>query len=93
MGKLILIAAIGALACWRLTGKWPWQLWREWSVPAPTQRARKLLGVSAQDGRDEILAAHKRLITRVHPDRGGDVEQVHAANAARDLLLRQLPKL
>jgi DnaJ family protein C protein 19 len=49
--------------------------------------------VSAQDGRDEILAAHKRLITRVHPDRGGDVEQVHAANAARDLLLRQLPKL
>jgi DnaJ homolog subfamily C member 19 len=35
--------------------------------------------------------AHRRLIARIHPDRGGSTEQVHEANAARDLLLRTLP--
>ena len=28
----------------------------------------------------------------VHPDRGGTAEQVHEANAARDLLLDELPR-
>ena len=28
----------------------------------------------------------------VHPDRGGTNEQVHEANAARDLLLDELPE-
>jgi len=28
----------------------------------------------------------------VHPDRGGTNEQVHEANAARDLLLDELPQ-
>jgi len=37
------------------------------------------------------LEAHRRLITMVHPDRGGTNEQVHEANAARDLLLDELP--
>ena len=33
----------------------------------------------------------KRLIAMVHPDRGGTDGQVHEANAARDLLLDELP--
>ena len=38
----------------------------------------------------DIIDAHRRLITRVHPDKGGTSEQVHDANAARDLLLAQI---
>ena len=41
--------------------------------------------------RSEILEAHRRLITMVHPDRGGTNAQVHEANAARDLLIEELP--
>ena len=54
-------------------------------------RARKLLGVSAKASREDILLAHRQLVTLVHPDRGGSNSQVHEANAARDLLLDQLP--
>jgi curved DNA-binding protein CbpA len=49
-----------------------------------------LLGVDRSATRDAIIEAHRRLIARVHPDRGGSNEQVHAANAARDLLLARL---
>ena len=54
-------------------------------------RARQLLGVSAAASREDIVGAHKRLVAMVHPDRGGTDGQVHEANAARDLLLNELP--
>lgn len=92
MVKLIVLAALGLYACYRLTGRWPWQIWQAWARPSATQAARSLLGVGAQAGREEIIAAHKRLITKVHPDKGGSAPLVHEANAARDLLLRQLPQ-
>ena len=88
--RWILLIAIGAFA-WRLfTGRWPW----EPKVTTRAQavfRARKLLGVPAAASREEILTAHKRLVTMVHPDRGGSNSQMHEANAARDLLLDELP--
>ncbi|MBL8558215.1 MAG: hypothetical protein JNM47_05805 [Hyphomonadaceae bacterium] len=61
--------------------------------PAPdidVAQARALLGVGEAATRDDIRAAHRRLIAAAHPDRGG--AQGHAArlNAARDLLLRKL---
>ena len=34
---------------------------------------------------------YRRLIAIVHPDRGGTNDQVHEANAARDILLDELP--
>ena len=90
MGKLLVIAAI-ALVAWKLvTGRWPWQP----KISTRQQavfRARKLLGVHADARRAEIIEAHKRLLGMVHPDRGGTNEQVHEANAARDLLLAELP--
>ena len=63
---------------------------------APTRaqalfRARKLLGVEEGASGEQIKAAHKRLITMVHPDRGGSNAEVHEANDARDLLLSELP--
>jgi hypothetical protein len=88
---LILIAVVCLFCRWAL-GKWPWDFLR----PAPTRsqalfRARKLLGVGADAGRDEIVAAHRRLTTLVHPDRGGTTAAMQEANAARDLLLDELP--
>lgn len=71
-------------------GRWPW----EKAVSTREQavfRARRLLGVEAGANRTEILAAHKRLVAMVHPDRGGSNRQVHEANDARDLLLDELP--
>jgi DnaJ family protein C protein 19 len=90
MIKLIILAAIACYG-WRVvTGRWPW----EPKVSTRAQavfRARKLLGVSPQASREEVLLAHRQLVTLVHPDRGGNNSQVHEANAARDLLLDELP--
>ena len=92
MVRLLFYAAIVCFACKLLLGKWPWDYLR----PAPTRqqalfRARKLLGVPAGASRSEIVEAHRRLIAMVHPDRGGTNEQVHEANAARDILFDELP--
>lgn len=53
----------------------------------PLDDARRLLGVSADAGTDEIRAAHRRLIARVHPDAGGSEELARRINAARDALI------
>lgn len=92
MGKLLLILALAAAACRMLTGRWPWQL-LAWSERSQHEaQARNLLGVNAAATREEIGEAHRRLIARVHPDRGGTNEAVHQANAARDLLLARLDR-
>jgi hypothetical protein len=88
---VVLIAAVCLFCRWAF-GKWPWEYLR----PAPTRsqavfRARKLLGIEAGASREEIVAAHRRLTTLVHPDRGGTNAAMQEANAARDLLLDELP--
>ena len=93
MMRFLLIAGALCLACRFVFGKWPW----EYLQARPTHeqsvfRARKLLALPAEADRNAIIAAHKRLVARVHPDRGGTNAQVHEANAARDLLLDELPK-
>jgi hypothetical protein len=91
MTKLLVLVAL-ALITWRLvTGRWPWQPKLTSGRSALRQRARTLLGVTPEAGRREILDAHRRLLTTVHPDRGGSNELVHEANAARDVLLADLP--
>ncbi len=88
---LIAIIGISVLCRWAL-GKWPWEYLK--SPPTRSQaifKARKLLAVPADASRDDIKQAHKRLIAMVHPDKGGSNAQVHEADAARDLLLDELP--
>jgi len=90
--KLLFYAVVVSLACKLMFGRWPWDYLR--LPPTRAQavfNARKLLAVQANATRQDILDAHKRLITMVHPDRGGSNAQVHEANAARDLLLDDLP--
>ncbi len=90
MGRLLLIAVLVVLGFKLLAGRWPWEPKGATRAQA-LSRARKLLGVSAAASREDVLAAHKRLVALVHPDRGGSSGQVHEANAARDLLLDDLP--
>lgn len=90
MIKLLWLLALGVLA-WRLfIGRWPWESGKIAARQRAETQARNLLGVRRRAPRDEIIEAHRRLITQVHPDRGGTAGQVHEANDARDVLLAGL---
>ena len=93
MGKLVTLLILVSLACRALSGQWPWQLWAGSERAQQEARARTLLGVNPIATRSEIGDAHRRLLTRVHPDRGGSNEAVYEANAARDLLLARLDRI
>jgi DnaJ homolog subfamily C member 19 len=58
----------------------------------PVSEAAKLLGIENGADAEAIIAAHKRLIAKVHPDAGGNAELAARINLARDTLLKQLPK-
>ncbi|WP_263622652.1 DnaJ domain-containing protein [Sphingomonas sp. R647] len=92
---------IAVLVCWL-----GFRLWHGWGrplpgtpkpPPAPQPRdpeeaaAYAILGVTPGAEPDEIRAAHRRLITSVHPDRGGSPELTRQVNAARDTLLKPKP--
>ena len=91
MIKLLILIAL-ALVVWKMaTGRWPWEPKLSDGRAGMRQRAQALLGVQPGAARQDILEAHRNLIATVHPDRGGSNELVHEANAARDLLLADLP--
>ncbi len=90
MLRLLVLVGLGLLVYRWIVGRWPWQP-RVSTRNQAIFRARRLLGIEANASRNDIIAAHKRLIAMVHPDRGGSSDQVHEANAARDLLLDELP--
>lgn len=54
------------------------------------EEARKILSVSAHASREEIIGAHRKLIQKFHPDRGGNDYLASRINAAKALLLKQL---
>ena len=90
--RLAFIAVFLCVLCKMALGRWPWDFAKLPSTRSQAVfRARKLLAVRVGATRGEILDAHKKLVAVVHPDRGGTNEQVHEANAARDLLLDELP--
>ncbi|MFV0646043.1 MAG: J domain-containing protein [Sphingomonadaceae bacterium] len=92
MLRILILVGVLTLACKMILGCWPWDYLQTSSTRGrAAARARKLLGVPPSASYSEIIAAHKRLVALVHPDRGGTNEQVHEANAARDLLLDDLP--
>ncbi|WP_206238012.1 J domain-containing protein [Novosphingobium terrae] len=102
MMKLISLAFVLVLLCKFVLGRYPWEIWRivpidkvgrdsrEKREQRALRQARNLLGIHAYATRSEIIEAHKRLLTKVHPDRGGNEALVHEANAARDTLLEAL---
>lgn len=90
MSRLLILLVIAVIGWKMIMGRWPWQP-RLSTRGQARFKARTLLGVEAGAGRGEIVAAHRRLVAMVHPDRGGTNSQVHEANDARDLLLNDLP--
>lgn len=53
------------------------------------EEAAEILGISPEADKDEINQAHRRLIGKVHPDKGGSDYLASLLNNARDLLLNK----
>lgn len=88
---IIAVIVLSAFCRWAL-GRWPWDYLRGPSAHNQALRAaRTLLGVGQAAGREDIIIAHRRLTSLVHPDKGGTTAAMQEANAARDLLLGELP--
>ena len=56
----------------------------------PLDEARALLGVAPDASLAEIRDAHRRLISKVHPDAGGSEELANRVNVARDTLVAEM---
>jgi len=92
MAKLLLAAAV-VYVLWRLWhGRGPLPGTPKPPRPQPMTsaeaEARATLGVGPDAGVKEVRAAHRRLVTSVHPDKGGSAELTRRINAARDTLLK-----
>ena len=86
MGKVIVALALaGLLYLW-------WR--RRFTAAAPMRAAdaRALLGVGEGASLEDIRAAHRRLIAKVHPDAGGSAGLATRVNAARDALIAELKR-
>ncbi|MGK6318534.1 DnaJ domain-containing protein [Sphingomonas sp. DT-204] len=83
MTKLLLAALIVG-AIW-------WYFRKPAAKPLPdVAEARAILGVGPDATASDVRAAHRRLVSAVHPDKGGSAELTRRINAARDVLLRRL---
>ena len=60
----------------------------QFSQTMTRQQAADFLGVDINASRDEIRQAHKKLMQKIHPDRGGSDALAKQINLAKDLLLK-----
>ncbi|MFC3076909.1 molecular chaperone DnaJ [Phenylobacterium terrae] len=88
-GSAIVLVVVGLwlLVSARRTGLGPGTAAKGGQMSAA--EARSILGVGPEATPAEILAAHKRLMTMAHPDKGGTSGLAAQLNAARDRLLRK----
>ncbi|MCI5049244.1 MAG: DnaJ domain-containing protein [Rickettsiales bacterium] len=50
--------------------------------------AREVLGINAEANKREIIAAHRRLMRHIHPDRGGSAYLASQINQAKEVLIK-----
>ena len=53
-----------------------------------SEEALKILGLATGASKSEVLQAHKRLMHKLHPDKGGSTYLASQLNNARDTLLK-----
>ena len=78
-----------------ISGALLWAAWRRVqskSGAMSADDARRLLGVPENASLAEIRDAHRRLIARVHPDKGGSAELANRVNVARDTLIAEMKR-
>lgn len=86
IAKLAVLLGLVAIA-------WLW--WRRRVVQANAMRpaeARAILQLPEQASAADVREAHRRLISKVHPDAGGSADLARRVNAARDTLLEELKR-
>lgn len=52
--------------------------------------ALEILGLDESTDKDQVIKAHRSLMQKLHPDRGGSDYLAQKINAARDFLIKQL---
>jgi hypothetical protein len=52
------------------------------------EQAREILGLDPNPSREDVIAAHRRLMQKVHPDRGGSTYLAQQLNEAKRVLLK-----
>jgi hypothetical protein len=58
------------------------------SAEMDLHQARQILELDEHASREDIIAAHKRLMAKNHPDKGGSTYLASQINQAKDLLLK-----
>jgi hypothetical protein len=58
------------------------------NVEMTRSEALEALGLTDQATRDDVIAAHRRLIQKLHPDRGGSTYLAALLNRAKDVLIK-----
>lgn len=76
---------------WRATGEHHEQSHAADETVLSRELALEILGLCDPVGRKDITSAHRKLMQKLHPDRGGTDYLAKKINAARDCLLAQVP--